>query len=65
MKYKLNPNEKVVNAIKKRLEVTKGYCPCMTPEDWEKHGEDALCPCKPMREKHECHCTLYIGVEED
>lgn len=39
----LNPNEKVVKAIKKRLEVTGGYCPC---NQGDTPKEDTKCPCK-------------------
>ncbi len=52
----LNPNEKVVEAIHKRLIATKGYCPCV-PEQ----NEDTLCPCKKMREEGHCCCTLYVA----
>lgn len=54
---RLNSNEKVVNAITKRLEITGGYCPCNqgdTPKD------DTKCPCKKYREKQECCCNLYV-----
>ena len=53
----LNPNEKVVNAIKKRLEVTGGYCPC---NQGDTPKEDTKCPCKKYVNKHECCCTLYV-----
>lgn len=51
----LNPNEKVVEAIRKRLVVTGGYCPCITEQN-----EDTICPCKKMREEGKCCCTLYV-----
>jgi ferredoxin-thioredoxin reductase catalytic subunit len=56
----LNPNEKIVNAIRKMLIKTNGYCPCNqgnTPK------EDTKCPCKKMTEKHQCCCTLYTKKE--
>lgn len=52
----LNPNEKVVNAIKKRLELNNGYCPC---DQGETPKEDTQCPCKKYVETHYCCCTLY------
>ncbi|MBP5469313.1 MAG: ferredoxin thioredoxin reductase catalytic beta chain [Candidatus Riflebacteria bacterium] len=51
----LNPNEKVVEAIHKRLVATNGYCPCV-PEQ----NPDTICPCKKMREEGHCCCTLYV-----
>ena len=51
----LNPNEKVVTAIRNRLQITKGYCPCV-PEQ----TQDTICPCKKMREDGKCCCNLYI-----
>ena len=51
----LNPNTKVVEAIRKRLVVTKGYCPCV-PEQ----SEDTICPCKKFRETGHCCCQLYV-----
>ena len=54
---KLNPNERVVNAIKKRLQLNNGYCPC---NQGETPIEDTLCPCKQYRENHYCCCTLYV-----
>lgn len=51
----LNPDSKVVEAIKKRLVVTNGYCPCR-PEQ----TDDTICPCKIMREEGHCCCTLYV-----
>lgn len=52
----LNPNEKIVNAIKKRLELNNGYCPC---DQGETPKEDTQCPCKKYVETHYCCCTLY------
>ena len=51
----LNPNSKVVEAIRKRLVVTKGYCPCNANQT-----EDTICPCKEMREEGHCCCSLYV-----
>lgn len=57
-KMVLNLNEKVVAAIRKRLEITGGYCPCISEQN-----EDTICPCKKFREKQECCCTLYVEEE--
>ena len=53
----LNPNDKIVNAIFKRIEKCDGECPCSNPG---KTVEDRLCPCKSYREDDICHCQLYI-----
>lgn len=52
--WKLNPNEKIVDAIMKRIEVCNGDCPCHN-DSYDKH-----CPCSDYREKDECHCNLYV-----
>ena len=52
--WKLNPNEKVVSAITKRIALCDGECPC------DNYSEDKHCPCTDYREKDICHCGLYI-----
>ena len=59
--WKLNPNEKVVNAILKRLQKTEGECPCMNPGITK---EDRMCPCKEYREYNHCCCKLYVPSDE-
>jgi ferredoxin-thioredoxin reductase catalytic chain len=41
-------------------------CPCRFYEDKEKEAKDGFwnCPCVPMRERHECHCMLFL-TEDD
>lgn len=62
---KLNENKKIVDAIKRGLEKTGGYCPCLVLRN-----EDTLCPCKDVRESFECRCGLFVrednycGVEQ-
>lgn len=60
--WKLNPNEKVVNAIIKRINKCDGECPCDNPG---KTREDRLCPCKEYRENNICHCNLYVHENND
>jgi len=55
MKYKLNPDTKVVEQVRQGLKATGGYCPCMVEKT-----PDTKCPCKTMRETGECHCGLYV-----
>ena len=56
-KLVLNSNEKIVEAIKKRLVIRDGYCPCRVEEN-----EDTICPCKDARENGHCCCKLYVEV---
>lgn len=59
--WKLNPNQKVVDSILKRLEICEGECPCSNP------GEtlaDRICPCKEYRDNDHCCCTLYVKDEK-
>lgn len=53
----LNPNDKVVNAILKRVELNDGKCPCHNT------SIDKHCPCSDYRENNECHCNLYVKKE--
>lgn len=55
--WKLNPSDKIVNAIIKRIEANSGECPCENPG---KTVYERLCPCKEYRENNICHCTLYV-----
>lgn len=55
--WQLNPNDKLVNAILKRIEMNDGECLC------ENNSEDKHCPCSDYRENDICHCTLYIKKE--
>lgn len=40
-------------------------CPCRFYEDKEAEAKDGFwnCPCVPMRERHECHCMLFLTEE--
>lgn len=53
---KLNGNEKIVAAIKRRLDVTDGYCPCVADSIG---NEDYKCPCLKARKDNECCCRLF------
>ena len=37
-------------------------CPCRFYENKEEEAKDGYwnCPCVPMRERHECHCMLFL-----
>lgn len=57
--WKLNPNDRVVNAILKRCEKCDGLCPCThDSEDYE--GKDLHCPCTDYKLKDVCECGLYV-----
>lgn len=60
--WQLNPNDKLVNTILKRIELNDGLCPCNTGVN---NPEDRVCPCKDYRENSICHCTLYIKESKD
>lgn len=55
--WNLNPNDKIVNSILKRIEICEGECPCQNTGETR---EDRMCPCRDYREKNMCHCNLYI-----
>lgn len=59
--YKLNDNDKVVNAIMKRVSKCNGECPC-THTEWNEQtpAEDKQCPCITYRNGDGCHCGLYV-----
>jgi ferredoxin-thioredoxin reductase catalytic subunit len=56
----LNPNDKVVNAILRRIDKCNGYCPCVA-----ERSEETKCPCVNYRNTGECHCQLYINPNKD
>ena len=50
----LNPNDRIVNSILKRVEQNNGECPCVNS------SEDKHCPCSNYRLKDTCCCGLYM-----
>ena len=42
-------------------------CPCRHYEDKEAEVKNAFwnCPCVPMRERHDCHCMLFITPDNE
>lgn len=74
MKMILNPNKEKVLEILKSIKENKEkygdrYCPCVNPAKY--NSEDYVCICKQFRDMMaqgylgECHCGLYISVQED
>lgn len=59
--WQLNPNDKVVKSITKRIAICDGECPCHNPGETV---EDRLCPCKEYRDNDICHCNLYVKASE-
>ncbi len=64
---KLNPDEKVVAAVREGLKKTGGYCPCR-----RQRTEDYKCICKEFREQIAdpdfegfCHCMLYYKSKDN
>lgn len=52
--FDLNPSDKIVNSILKRVEKNNGECPC------HNNSIDKKCPCSDYRDNNICHCGLYI-----
>ena len=57
-----------------KVDLGAPLCPCRFYEDKEAEAKDGYwnCPCVPMRERHECHCMLFltennsfVGKEQD
>ena len=42
-------------------------CPCRHYEDKQAEAKDGYwnCPCVPMRERHECHCMLFLTDDNE
>lgn len=42
-------------------------CPCRSYEDKEAEAKDGYwnCPCVPMRERHDCHCMLFLTSDNE
>ena len=42
-------------------------CPCRHYEDKQAEAKDGYwnCPCVPMRERHECHCMLFLTADNE
>lgn len=62
MKITLNPDGAVVKELQALIKNNGGYCPCASVKN-----DDTKCMCKSFREQTcagECHCGLYIKVEE-
>ena len=62
MKIIVNSDRELVQEIRAGLVENGGYCPCRVVK-----SEDTKCLCKEFREQDtpgECHCGLYIKVEE-
>lgn len=72
-KYLKNTNTKLCSDKSIPAVVVKGLaehkvslgaplCPCRFYEDKEAEAKDGYwnCPCVPMRERHECHCMLFL-----
>lgn len=55
--WELNPNDKIVNGILKRLEATEGECPCKNDGATK---EDRMCPCVSYIQEDKCCCNLYV-----
>lgn len=61
MKVKVTDDIELVNQIRAKLKERQGLCPCKLVDAPENH-----CICKEFLEQGvgECHCGLYIKIEE-
>lgn len=61
MKIKVTEDKELANQIRTALRKNSGYCPCKLIKN-----KDTKCMCKEFLEQStgECHCGLYIKVEE-
>jgi len=71
-KTKLCADKSVPAVVIKGLaehKVTLGapLCPCRFYDDKQAEAKDGFwnCPCVPMRERHECHCMLFLTDDND
>lgn len=66
MKVIINPDAELVRDIREKLEENGGFCPCRLKRD-----ASTKCMCKEFREQikrgeaGECHCGLYVAVDEE
>lgn len=58
--YRINPDAKHSGRIFEGLMAKGGYCPCKIPKIPEN-----LCPCDEFIETKECHCKLWVKIEEE
>jgi ferredoxin-thioredoxin reductase catalytic chain len=67
--FKLNPNEKVVEAIVKRIlenreKLGHGYCPCRRVTGKVEDDLKIICPCAYHKDEIKmlghCHCMLFV-----
>lgn len=50
-----------------KVDLGAPLCPCRFYEDKEAEAKNGYwnCPCVPMRERHECHCMLFLTEDND
>lgn len=65
MKIEINSDKDLVKEIRDKIKENNGHCACAIIKD-----DDTICMCKAFREQiangitGECHCGLYIAVED-
>lgn len=66
MKIEINSDKDLVKEIRNKIKENDGHCACAIIFD-----EDNKCMCKEFREQiangitGECHCGLYIAIENN
>lgn len=72
MRIKVSSNKELVEEVRNKLKMNvekygKPFCPCILPTEYNsENNEDYICMCKEFREQEngECHCGLYVKVNE-
>jgi len=72
--YRLNPDERVVEALvkgllRRRAEFGDFYCPCRVVTGNAETDARNVCPCETHAEEiaatGKCHCGLFVGDKQD
>jgi ferredoxin-thioredoxin reductase catalytic chain len=61
------PSVVIKGLAENKVSLGAPLCPCRFYEDKEAEAKDGYwnCPCVPMRERHECHCMLFLTEDND
>ena len=72
MRIKISEDKELVQEIRNKLKENKEkygkqFCPCVLPTEYiAENNADYVCMCKAFMEQEigECHCGLYVKVNE-
>lgn len=57
--FRLNTDQKYVDAIIAGVQKKEGHCPCRVNVD-----DTTLCPCDDFVENGNCQCNLFVKIED-